>query len=217
MLAGFAGQLLAGTWVTLQLSVCAAVASLIIGLLCAAGELAQYRLIRWLVTALVTILRGVPELLIIFLVYFGGMELLAVLTGHYVEVKSFVAGVIALGLVFGAYASQTLRSAFLAIPLGQIEAAQVLGFNRWQTFWQVRLPQAWRYALPGLGNLWLVLLKDTSLVSLLGLVDLMAAARNAVVTTKQPFTFYLLAAVIYLILTTVSQYLFNRVTHKVKP
>ena len=217
MLQGFAGQLFAGTWITIKLAICAALASLLLGMLGAAGELTRHRALRWLTIAIVTILRGVPELLVIFLVYFGGMQLLSTITGHYVEIPSFTAGVVALGLVFGAYASQNFRSAFLAIPVGQIEAAQALGFNRWQTFWRIRLPQAWRYALPGLGNLWLVLLKDTSLVSLLGLVDLMTAAQNAVATTKQPFTFYLAAAGIYLFLTTVSQWIFDQIARITQP
>jgi polar amino acid transport system permease protein len=125
----------------------------------------------------------------------------------YVDVSPFVAGFIALGLAFGAYATEVFRGAFLAIPPGQAEAARAAGMSRWLTLRRITLPQVWRFgrfALPGLGNLFLVLLKDTSLISVIGLDELMRKASIATSFTKEPFTFYLAAAVIYLMMTIVS-------------
>ncbi len=211
---GFLPQILAGTWITIQIACCSLLLGLLLGLIGAAGESSRLRLIRYFFITLTSIIRGLPELLILFFIYFGGTILLTNLLGRYVNVNAFIAGVVALGIVFGAYASQTFRGAFLAVPSGQIEAAKALGLNRWQIFNCIRLPQAWRHALPGLGNLWLVILKDTSLVSLIGLADLMNRAQIASSTTHKPFTFYLLAALIYLVLTSVSQKIMTYFTHK---
>jgi polar amino acid transport system permease protein len=109
-----------------------------------------------------------------------------------------------LGLVFGAFASEVLRGGFLAVPAGQIEAGTACGMTPWQVFRRIRLPQMWRFAIPGLGNLWMVLLKDTSLISVIALDELLRWSKVAAETTKQPFTFYMVAAVIYLALAIVS-------------
>ncbi len=126
------------------------------------------------------------------------------------EVNAFIAGVISLGLIFAAYATQTLRGAFLALHKGQKEAAQALGLSSRRTFSHILFPQAWQIALPGLTNLWLVLLKDSALISLLGLSDLMFKAQIASSSTHQPFKFYFTAAIIFLILTSLSQFSFKR-------
>jgi His/Glu/Gln/Arg/opine family amino acid ABC transporter permease subunit len=210
---GFFIQLIEGAWITVQLAFCALLLGLILGLLGALAEASRVAVLRRIVTAIITSIRGLPELVVIFLVYFGGAFLLSVLLNHYVNVSSFLAGVLALALLFGSYASQTFRGAFLAIPQGQIEAGRALGLNRRQLFFYIQLPQAWRYALPGLGNLWLVLLKDTALVSLIGLPDLMNRAQAASSATHQPFTFYLAAAMFYLIMTSISQ-IFMRKMHQ---
>jgi ABC-type arginine transport system permease subunit len=138
--------------------------------------------------------------------------LLTTVVGHYVNVSAFLAGTVGLALIFGSYASQVFRGAFLAIPLGQGEAARALGLNRRQVFAHILLPQAWRHALPGLSNLWLVLLKDTALVSLIGLADLMNKSQVAASTTHQPFVFFLTAALLYLIMTSISQGLLRKLT-----
>jgi len=112
--------------------------------------------------------------------------------------------VFALGLVFGAFSSEVFRGAFLAVPKGQLEAAKACGMTDWQVFSRIRLPQMWRFAIPGLGNLWMVLLKDTSLISIIALDELLRWSKVAAETTKQPFTFYIAAALIYLLLTVLS-------------
>ncbi len=210
MFDGYLLQILQGTWTTFQVAIGALLLGLLFGLLGALAESSRFRLIRYSATAIIATLRGVPELLILFFVYFGGTILLSSLLGHYVNISSFLAGVLGLAFIFGAYASQTFRGAFLAVPHGQVEAAKALGMGRWSIFKRIRLPQAWRHALPGLGNLWLVLLKDTALVSLIGLADLMNVSQIASSSTHKPFTFFLLAALIYLGLTSVSQQLLNR-------
>ncbi|MCZ4093530.1 ABC transporter permease [Sinorhizobium psoraleae] len=145
-----------------------------------------------------------PELLIILILYFGGTVALTALFGEYVEVDAVAAGVFALTVVFGAYASEVFRGAIIAVPPGQIEAAQALGLSKVQVWRLVILPQMWRYALPGLGNLWLVVLKDTALVSVVGLDDLMRKTSMAAGSTHDPLTFYSLAAGLYLLFTSVS-------------
>lgn len=207
MLHAYLLQLILGLGVTLKVAVYALIFGLILGLLGALCEFSKHTWIRYTFITFNTIIRGVPELLVLFFIYFGSAEVLNHLFNNQVAVSSFAAGVIALGLIFGAYASQTLRGAFLAVPTGQIEAAKALGLNRRQSFSLILLPQAWRHALPGLGNLWLVLLKDTALVSLIGLSDLMMRTQAAAVTTQQPFTFYLAAATIYLMITSISELL----------
>jgi His/Glu/Gln/Arg/opine family amino acid ABC transporter permease subunit len=176
----------------------------VVGFLGAGAKLSRWRVLRWIAEAYTTIVRGVPELLIILLLYFGGTVTLSQIAGRYVEVDGFSAGVFALSLVFGAYATEIFRGAFLAVPLGQREAARALGMRRVALFRFVLLPQVWRFALPGLGNLWLVLLKDTALISVVGLEELMRKTSIAAGVTRQPFVFYATAALLYLGFTIVS-------------
>lgn len=211
---GFLPQVLAGTWITIKVACCALILGLAFGLLGAIGESSSSRLLRYFSTGIISIIRGVPELLVIFFIYFGGTIILTGFLGHYHDVSAFAAGVTALALIFGSYASQTFRGAFLAVPKGQIEAAKALGLNHHQIFTRIRLPQAWRHALPGLGNLWLVLLKDTALVSLIGLEDMMSRAKTAASTTHKPFSFFLIAAILYLIMTSVSQQIVKKLSDK---
>lgn len=205
MLQGYLPQLIGGAWITIQLAICALLLGLMIGMLGAVGETSKKTWVRYIFVLFHSVIRGVPELVIIFFVYFAGSQLINVIFHTTGGISSFVAGVIALALLFGAYSSQTLRGAFAAIQKGQTEAAKAVGLNLWQTFWLILLPQAWRHALPGLGNLWLVLLKDTALVSLIGLSDLMMRSQAAAITTGKPFTFYCVAASLYLMLTSISE------------
>jgi putative lysine/arginine/ornithine/histidine/octopine transport system permease protein len=176
----------------------------IVGFLGAGAKLSRWRLLRGLAELYTTVIRGIPELIIILLLYFGGTVTLSRLAGHYVEVNGFSAGIFALTIVFGAYATEIFRGAILAIPRGQIEAARALGMQPAATFRTVMLPQLWRFALPGIGNLWLVLLKDTALISVVGLEELMRKTAITAGATRQPFTFYFTAAMIYLAFTIVS-------------
>lgn len=155
-----------------------------------------------------TIFRGLPELLTLFIVYYGGQMLLQKVVGlfsdTYVEVNQFLAGMVALGLVFAAFSSEVFLAALRAIPKGQGEAGFALGLSRWQTMRLITVPQLVRYALPGIANLWLVLLKDTSLVSVIALNDLLRQTNVAVGATKEPFFFYLVACLLYLLMSIAS-------------
>lgn len=208
---GFGAQLLAGTFVTIQLALSAVVLGLVLGLLGATAKLSAIAPMRWLGDGYSTLIRGLPEFLVVLTFYFGASDILmaiASLFGYdeYIEVSAFVAGTTALGFIFGAYASELFRGAIIAIPPGQAEAARALGMNARQTFFRITLPQVWRIALPGLGNLFMILMKDTALVSVVGLEELMRMTSFAVSHTKEPFTFYLAAAIIYLMLTSLASW-----------
>jgi arginine transport system permease protein len=211
---GYGYQLLWGSVTTIAVAVSALAIGLIFALLGALGELSRNNFWRRSTLTMTALIRGLPELLVLFGIYFGGSALLSLLFHKDSQVNAFIAGAFALGLIFAAYGAQTLRGAFLAIPPGQREAAQALSLSPRYTFLRVLLPQAWRYALPGLGNLWLVLLKDSALVSLLGLSDLMNKSQLAASNTHQPFKFYMIAAMIFLILTTLSEISFRKITVK---
>jgi polar amino acid transport system permease protein len=206
---GFSDQLLLGLWMTVRLALSALGIGLVLGLAGAAAMSAPLAPVRWIAHGYTTIIRGIPELLVVLLIYFGSsVVLMAALrpfgyTG-YIELSPFVAGSVALGLTFGGYASEVFRGAFQAVPPGQGESARALGMGRVHIFFRIVLPQGWRIALPGLGNLFLVLMKDTALVSVIGLEEIMRKAQFAVGATKEPFTFYLAAAFLYLGLTIVS-------------
>ncbi|MCO6410895.1 ABC transporter permease [Hoeflea alexandrii] len=204
LLQGFGDQIVAGAITTLQVALTSLVLGIAVGLGGALAKVSGIGALRWLADSYTTIVRGIPELLIILILYFGGTVALTALLGRYVEVDAFAAGVFALTIVFGAYATEVFRAAFLAVPRSQIEAAHALALSKALTFRLVILPQMWRYALPGLGNLWLTLLKDTALISVVGLEDLMRKASVAAGATHDPLTFYLTAAALYLTFTSVS-------------
>jgi len=203
-LQGFGGQILIGAGLTLAVAALSMIFGLVIGGLGAAAKLSQRRALRGLADAYTTLVRGVPELLILLLLYFGGTVLLTWIASEYVEVNGFGAGLFALSILCGAYATEVLRAAIQAVPKGQIEAARALGLRQTAMIRKVLLPQVWRLALPGLGNVWLVVMKDTSLISVVGLEELMRKSNIAAGATHRPFTFYAVAALIYLLFTTVS-------------
>lgn len=206
---GFGNQLWLGVVVTLELALASLAVGLVLGLVGASAKLSSVGIFRWLANAYTTIIRGVPELLTVLIIYFGATTVLMSIAGlfgydEYIEIGPFTAGVVALGLTFGAYATEVFRGALQSIPKGQREAAVALGMGPFRTFYRIILPQVWRVSLPGLGNLFLVLLKDTALVSVVGLDDIMRKANIAVSSTKEPFLFYSAAAFLYLALTIVS-------------
>lgn len=209
---GFIIQVILGTWVTLKLAFSALSIGLVIGIVGAVLESLPIKSVRWLASSVIFVIRGLPELLVLFFIYFGLTSFLSNLFNHYVEISAFAAGTTALALIFGSYASQVFRGAFLAIDRGQIEAGKALALTARQILFRIQIPQAWRHAIPGLGNLWLVLLKDTAIVTLIGLTDMMNQAKLAASTTHQPFTFYALAAIIYLLITSVSQQFIHAIT-----
>lgn len=209
--AGWGDELLSGTLVTLQLAVCALMLGLTLGLLLLAAKLSRYRVLRYTGELYTAFIRATPEFLILLLFYFGIERavqgvLSAVGLSFAFEMPRFLAAVIGLAAIFSAYAAEVLRGAYLAVPTGQIEAAVACGMSDWQTFSRVRLPQMWRFAIPGLGNLWMVLLKDTSLAAVIAVDDLLRQAKIGSESTRAPLTFYLAAGAIYLVLTGLSDF-----------
>ena len=197
-------QLLQGLLVTLQV----AVGSFMVGFVLAIAAVFAWssgpKPLRWLVVSYVAVIRGLPELLVIFLVFYGGTVLLTGLVGAYVEVSALAAGIAALSFVSGAYLTEIMRGALQTIPLGQWEAARSLGLKQGQLFRKIILPQMFSHALPGLGNQWLVILKESALVSIVGLEELMRKGVVAAGATHQPMTFYLIVAALFILITTVS-------------
>jgi polar amino acid transport system permease protein len=205
---GWGDEILAGAWLTIRLALATLPVGLALGFAVALAKRSDSVLLRALGEVFSTVFRGLPELLTLFIVYYGGQILLQTVVGLFsdtpVEASGFLSGILALGVVFAAYASEVFTAAFGAIPKGQWEGAAAIGLHRGQTMRLVILPQLLRLALPGLGNLWLVLLKDTSLVSVIALNDLLRMTSVAVGSTKQPFFFYFVACMIYLVISIVS-------------
>ncbi|BCN26257.1 arginine ABC transporter permease ArtQ [Vibrio alfacsensis] len=204
-LTGYSLSLVQASWMTVQLAFTSLLVGLILAVVFASGEMSRRVIVKWPMTAFVTIVRGLPEILVVLFIYFGSTQVLFLITGDFIEVSPFLSGVVALSLIFASYASQTLRGALKAVGRGQREAASALGINQSHAFIRIVLPQAVRHALPGLTNQWLVLLKDTALVSLIGVTDLLKQAQLTSAATHEAFTWYATAAAIYLMITIVTQ------------
>lgn len=198
------------TLMTLGLAVCSLLLGLLLSMLFVTLETSKWSCISKPTAVVITLLRGLPEILVVFLIYFGAPEVIELVTGNYVELGPFGCGVVALSIIFAAYASQSLRGAIQAIATGQWESGAALGLSRGYTFVHIIMPQVWRHALPGLSNQWLVLLKDTALVSLIGVHDIMRQTELINTNTHQPFTWYSFAALIYLGVTLVSQVIIRK-------
>jgi His/Glu/Gln/Arg/opine family amino acid ABC transporter permease subunit len=215
---GFGGLIFAGTWMTIKLILSILFFGLILGMIGAGAKLSRFRILNIMAGAFTSIVRGIPELILILGIYFGGTvvinNLLASLGyGGSFGINPFAAGVVALGTAYGAYATDVFRVSIQSIPKGQIEAARAVGMPGPLIFRRIILPQIWLVALPALGNLFLVSQKDSALVSVIGLQEIMRASSFAVRYTKKPFTFYLAAAFIYLgltVVTTVAIQLFEK-------
>jgi arginine/ornithine transport system permease protein len=210
MLHGYGASLLEGALLTLTVALASLVIALVLGLAGAVAKLSHVRPLRLLAEAYTTLIRGVPDLVMMLLIFFGGQVLVNQLgesTGwwDYIDVDPFVAGVLTIGFIFGAYFTEVLRGAFLAVPPGQKDAALAFGMTARQVLWRVVGPQMLRHALPGLSNIWLVMIKGTAIVSVIGLSDLMNRAKQAAGTTHEPFIFFLAACGIYLVFTTLSE------------
>lgn len=217
---GWGDEIASGVLVTVSLALATLPFGLALGFLIALAKISGDRYLKLSADIFTTIFRGLPELLTLFLVYYGAqialqhMLIYVGVTGGF-EINAFVAGMVALGVVFAAYASEVFVAAFTAIPRGQYEGAAALGLGRRQTLRLVILPQLIRVALPGLSNLWLILLKETSLVSVIGLSDLLRQSSIAARVSRQAFLFYLIACLIYLVLAMLSSIAFNRIERKV--
>ena len=205
---GWGDELARGLYVTVTLALCTLPFGLALGFAVALARRSASWWLQDFSSVFTTVFRGLPELLTLFLIFYGGQMLLqgavTAFGGGYIEVSPFLAGVIALGLVFAAFASEVFLSAFRGIPKGQWEGAAALGLNRFATMRLVIAPQLLHFALPGLANLWLILLKDTSLVSVIAVNDLMRQTRVAAGSEREPFFFYSVALAIYLVLSLVS-------------
>lgn len=207
---GWGDEIAAGAWLTIKLAVSTLPFGLAIGFLVALARNSDNRVLRIAGNTFTTVFRGLPELLTLFIIYYGGQillqKLIGLFTDAYVEVNSFVAGMVALGLVFAAFSSEVFLAALRAVSKGQSEAGLALGLTGFQTLRLVVFPQLWRFALPGIANLWLVLLKETSLVSVIALNDLLRMTNIVVGATKEPFFFYAVACAIYLIFSIISSF-----------
>lgn len=218
---GWGDEIAAGFGLTAALSISTLPIGIVLGFCVAGLSLSRAKVLRVIGVSYSTVFRGLPELLTLFLVYNGVNQLLNSITksfdanATFVEISPFAAGVTALGLVFGAFSGEVLRGAIQALDKGQIEAGFAVGMNRWTVFYRIMLPHIWRLALPGLGNLWVNLIKDTALVSVIALEDLLRMTNLAVATTKLPFTFYCVACLAYWIVCFASERVIARMELRV--
>ncbi|MBL8521992.1 MAG: ABC transporter permease [Betaproteobacteria bacterium] len=208
MLHGYLPSLLEGTLVTLGVGLVSLAIASGLGLIGAVAKLSRTPWVRSVADGYTTLIRGVPDLVLMLLIFFGGKWAIDKLSGALgwgpADLSPFTAGCLTLGLIFGAYLTETFRGALLAIPPGQREAGLAYGMSPIDVAWRITFPQMIRFALPGFTNNWLVLVKSTALVSVIGLTDMMHRAGSAAGSTQDPFAFYAAAGAIYLAITSVS-------------
>lgn len=209
---GYGKSIFEGVLLTLEVSVVSLIISMFLGMIGALSKLSSSRILQFMAQTYTTIIRGIPDLVMMLLIFFGGQVLInngAASLGYegYIDINPFIAGVSTIGVIFGAYMTETFRGAILAIPKGQIEAGHAYGMTKFQIFCHITLPQLIRFAIPGFGNNWLVLIKTTAIVSVIGLDDMLRKASVAAGATRMPFTFYVVVAIYFLMLTSVSTYL----------
>ncbi len=211
--------ILEGTWITIQLAIGSVLLAILFGLIGAWGKLSKSRTAQRISETYTTIIRGIPDLVLMLLIFFAGQQFLNDL-GHwsgwwdYIEINQFAAAVGTIGIIFGAYMTETFRGAILAIPRGQIEAGMAAGMSKSLIFRRIIWPQMVRFALPGFGNNWLVLLKTTALASIIGLQDVFYNAIAIGRKFREPFSFLLVALIIYLILNAISDVGLRRLEKK---
>lgn len=208
MLHGYGPALLGGLWTTLSVAALSLAAACAFGLVGAAAKLSASKPLQGLASVYTTLIRGLPDLVLMLLIFYGGQIAVNALAARqgwdYIDVPPYAAGVLTLGFIYGAYLTETFRGAILAVPRGQAEAALAFGMSRLQVWRRIVLPQMVRHAIPGFTNNWLVMVKATALVSIIGLDDLVHRANLASAATREPFTFFMLIAGVYLAITTVS-------------
>jgi octopine/nopaline transport system permease protein len=217
---GWGGLLLLGALMTLAVTLTALAIGAAVGALVAWSKLSTNWLPRFMGDAYTTVFRGVPELLIIYLIYFGGsrgVSWVGSLFGShgFIGLPAFAAGAIGVGLISASYQAEVYRGSFLAVSAGEIEAARAIGMSRWLRFRRIIAPQVMRFSLPGLGNVWQLSLKDSALISVTGLAELMRNSQVAAGSTRLYFTFYIAGGVLYLILTTLSDRVFGAAEKRV--
>lgn len=213
----YAGQLLLGLMLTLKVAIGSFAIGLALAVITTPLTQSARNPLRYVLDVYVTVIRGIPELLVIFLIFYGGTVALTKLTGNYFEVDALSAGIVALAAVSFAYFIEILRAALQGIPKGQSEAALVLGLSRRHLFTRIILPQMFQRALPGIGNQWLIILKESALVSIIGLEELMRKSVIAAGATHHPLTFYLSAACLYVAVTAVSSSAFGAAERRLNP
>jgi His/Glu/Gln/Arg/opine family amino acid ABC transporter permease subunit len=210
----YAPLLAGGALVTISLALLSLALATALGALGAVAKLGYGRVAPAIAFLYTTIVRGVPDLVLLLLVYFGGQRLLNVTLQAFgagpASISAFWAGVFTIGFIYGAYLTETFRGAYMTIPRGQIEAAQALGMRGPALLWTVTLPQLMRFALPGYANVWQVLVKSTAVVSVIGLEDLVGLANDAGKTVREPFIFFSAVLAVYLLITWASTAIFER-------
>ncbi len=208
-LTGWGDDYFWGAMVVIRIFAVSLVLSVVIGLIGSAMKLSGSRAARAVADAYTVIFRGTPELLVLLIIYFGAAVTLTSLAQYFdpsikfIDLPPFWAGAFAIALIVGAYMTETFRGAFLGVDSGHVEAARALGLSKLQTFVHVRVPQMWRLALPNFGNHMLSLMKDTALISIIGVEEIVFVAEMATTVTSKPFTMYIVVALIYLCITTV--------------
>lgn len=208
-LQGYGWMLLDGARMTIVVGILSLMVAIALGLVGAMAKLSSSRLAYVIADTYTTVIRGVPELILLILVYFGITNvlrnLIEALGGEgRVDINPFLTGMVTIGFVYGAFTTEVFRGAILAVPKGQIEAAKASGMNSMLVYRRILLPQVWRFALPGLGNVWLVLLKATALMSVVNLDELTRKSTIVAAAIKQPFTVFILAGLIYIAFTALS-------------
>jgi octopine/nopaline transport system permease protein len=212
---GWGPAMLRAALVTLAVSVCGFLVGSILGTLVAFAKMSRNLPIRWLADAYTTVLRGVPDLLVIYLFYFGGSLALTAAAKQFgatgfVGLPAFATGALAIGVISAAYQAEVFRGAYNSLNRGEVEAARAVGMSGFLLFRRIIAPLVMRYAIPGLGNVWQLALKESALISVVGLVELLRQSQIGAGSTRQPFSFFLTAAALYLLLTTISTWGFQR-------
>ena len=216
---GWGDELFRATLMTIAVSITAMIIGFSFAAVFTPLKLSKYKSLNLIGNIYTTVIRGVPELLVIYLFFFGGsgaIMFVASIFGYneYIEINAFITGSMAIGIISGAYSTEVFRGAIQSIDKGQFEAAKVLGFSKFKQFYKITLPQMLRLAIPNLSNVWQITLKDTSLISVTGLVEIMRQSYIAAGSTRDPLFFYSFAAVLYLLLTFLSMKLINKLEVK---
>ena len=216
---GWGDELFIATLMTIAVSITAMFIGFLFALIFTPLKLSKNKFFNLIGNSYTTVIRGVPELLVIYLFFFGGsgaVMYVASIFGYneYIEINAFITGSFAIGIISGAYSTEVFRGAIQSIDKGQFEASQVLGLKRFVYFFRVIMPQMLRLAIPNLSNVWQITLKDTSLISVTGLVEIMRMSYVAAGSTRDPLFFYSFAAVLYLFLTFLSMKLFNKLEQR---
>ena len=216
---GWGDELFRATLMTIAVSITAMIIGFSFAAIFTPLKLSKFKSLNLIANIYTTVIRGVPELLVIYLFFFGGsgaIMFVASMFGYneYIEINAFVTGSFAIGIISGAYSTEVFRGAIQSIDKGQFEAAKVLGFSKFKQFYKIILPQMLRLAIPNLSNVWQITLKDTSLISVTGLVEIMRQSYIAAGSTRDPLFFYSFAAVLYLLLTFLSMKFINKLEVK---